>query len=213
MKVVLIGDSSVGKSALAHRFIENSQLSLPKATVGIAFFRRTVVDPDTDEEHALQIWDTAGQEKFQSVTTHHYRNADGGLLVFDITSEASFLNLDRWLSELRENTEPGLQVMLVGSKVDLSPKRVVSEDRARAYAAKNGCLYAETSSMWDKHAGRRGVVMGVELLLLTLVKSIVQSHEDAGCNRLDMAGFYGKKGLNTVMLGEDDGMKAGPCEC
>merc|ERR1719401_1912516 len=120
MKIVLIGDSSVGKSALVYRFIHNKLLTESKATVGIAFFKQNLVDTDTGEEYALQIWDTAGQEKFQSVTTHHYRAADGALLVFDISNENSFRNLDRWLYELRENTDVNVAVVLVGTKNDLS---------------------------------------------------------------------------------------------
>merc|ERR1719181_1210592 len=137
MKIVLIGDSSVGKSALVYRFIHNQLPATSKATVGIAFFKQNLVDVESGEEYTLQIWDTAGQEKFQSVTTHHYRAADGALLVYDTTSESSFRNLDRWLNELYGNTEPSVCVTLVGTKVDLNTMRVVSEERGRAYARQN----------------------------------------------------------------------------
>lgn len=216
MKIVLIGDSSVGKSALVHRFTQNQPLGVSKATVGIAFFKRTVNDPETGEDHAVQIWDTAGQEKFQSVTTHHYRAADGALLVFDITNEASFHNLDRWLNELHENTEPSVQVILVGSKVDLSQKRAVSEAQAQAYALDNDLLYAETSAVWDKTwAGGQGNMMGVERVFLTAVQAIIRQQQDAGSNplRLDMTGVYGafKKGGN-IMLGEKE-EESNACDC
>merc|ERR1719439_328366 len=141
----MLGDSNVGKSALCSRFIQNQVPTTSKATVGIAFCKQSVMDPDTKQEYSAQIWDTAGQEKFQSVTTHHYRAADGALLVFDTTNEASFRNLDRWLNELYENTEPSVVVTLVGTKVDLNTRRVVSEERSRAYAQQNGLNYAETS--------------------------------------------------------------------
>eukprot|EP00929_Paragymnodinium_shiwhaense_P033476 TRINITY_DN18379_c0_g1_i1.p1 TRINITY_DN18379_c0_g1~~TRINITY_DN18379_c0_g1_i1.p1 ORF type:complete len:211 (-),score=36.55 TRINITY_DN18379_c0_g1_i1:184-816(-) len=210
MKVVLIGDSSVGKSALVHRFMENQSLAQSKATVGVAFFRRGVLDPETHEEHALQIWDTAGQEKFQSVTTHHYRNADAGLVVFDITNEMSFLSVDRWLNELRENTDPSVQLMLVGNKADLTQKRVVSEQRAMTYARNNALLYVETSSLWDRGTSARGYLMGIEPALVMLVKAVVEHHRAKGHNsfRLDMSGFYGSN--KNFQLGSDE--KAG-CEC
>merc|ERR1719159_193714 len=138
IKVVLIGDSSVGKSALVHRFLHNKPVADSKATVGIAFFKQNVVDPETNDEYTLQIWDTAGQEKFQSVTTHHYRAADGALLVFDISNENSFQNVDKWLYELRENTDPNVAVAMVGTKGDLSKQRAVAPEKAQAYAKANG---------------------------------------------------------------------------
>merc|ERR1712048_699814 len=189
----------------------NQPLNVSKATVGIAFVKRNIVDPKTNEEHPVQIWDTAGQEKFQSVTTHHYRAADGALLVFDMTNEASFRNLDRWLNELHENTEPSLRVTLVGAKGDLANARVVSEERAKAYAQSNGLMYAETSAMWDKHASGRGVVMGIERIFANMVTSIVHQQAEASGNpsRLDVSGYGLVKGMK---LGADDTMKAA-CDC
>eukprot|EP00438_Fugacium_kawagutii_P028166 Skav233605 [mRNA] locus=scaffold109:61868:65444:+ [translate_table: standard] len=124
--------SEVGKSALVYRFINNKLLADPKATVGISFFKQTLWDPVMNQQYPLQIWDTAGQEKFQSVTTHHYRAADGALLVFDIANERSFQNLDKWLSELRENTDPSVVVALVGTKTDLAAQRQVPSERAQS---------------------------------------------------------------------------------
>jgi len=207
MKIVLIGDSSVGKSALVTRFVQNQLPANSKATVGIAFFKQIVVDPETNEEYTLQIWDTAGQEKFQSVTTHHYRAADGALLVYDTTNEASFRNLDRWLNELYENTEPSVVVTLVGTKVDLNTRRVVSEERGRAYARQNGLNYAETSALWDKRwvANGRGAAAGVEQVFLSLVQAIVRKQRDMGHNplRIDMSGFTRSAPNSSVQLGEE----------
>mmetsp|Transcript_83466 Transcript_83466/g.232846 ORF Transcript_83466/g.232846 Transcript_83466/m.232846 type:complete len:213 (-) Transcript_83466:157-795(-) len=212
MKVVLIGDSSVGKTALVYRFTQNQALTVSKATVGIAFVKRTIVDPSTGKEHAVQIWDTAGQEKFQSVTTHHYRAADGALLVYDVTSENSFQNLDRWLNELYENTDPSVQVMLVATKSDLAQYRVVSEERAKAYAQQNNLMYVETSALWDKYSGRRGSAMGVEAIFLNLVQAIARHQADAGYNpsRLDISGCgsFRQKG---VQLGNEDAKN--DCAC
>lgn len=217
MKIVLIGDSSVGKSALVTRFVQNQLPATSKATVGIAFFKQIVVDPDTNEEYTLQIWDTAGQEKFQSVTTHHYRAADGALLVFDTTSEASFRNLDRWLNELYENTEPSVVVTLVGTKVDLGGTRIVSEERGRAYAQQNGLNYAETSALWDKRwvSQGRGSATGVERVFLGLVQAIIAQHRDMGHNplRIDMSGFTRGANNSSIQLGEDGARRGGGCDC
>mmetsp|Transcript_132243 Transcript_132243/g.382338 ORF Transcript_132243/g.382338 Transcript_132243/m.382338 type:complete len:224 (-) Transcript_132243:286-957(-) len=205
MKVVLIGDSSVGKTALVHRFIHNKPLAETKATVGIAFFKQHLVDSETGEDYTLQIWDTAGQEKFQSVTTHHYRAADGALLVFDVSNESSFLRLDKWLAELRENTEPSVVVALVGTKVDLSHRRTVPFERAQAYAKANGLLYMETSALWDKYQGNDAdAVAGVERVFLRVLRAVVQQQKDNGRNpeRLDISG-YGpeRRGKEPIQLG------------
>lgn len=217
MKIVLIGDSSVGKSALVYRFIQNKLLTESKATVGIAFLKQSLVDEETGEEFTLQIWDTAGQEKFQSVTTHHYRAADGALLVFDISSEQSFINLDKWLAELRENTDPNVVVAMVGTKVDLSHKRVVAPERAQAYAKANGLLYMETSSYWDKHQGSsKDTVAGAERIFLKLLRAIVQQQRDLGRNpqRLDQSS-YGEANRGRMNLADDNGrsQRGKGCEC
>lgn len=196
----------MGKSALVYRFIHNKSLSESKATVGIAFFKQNIVDPETNEEYTLQIWDTAGQEKFQSVTPHHYRAADGALLVFDISNEASFQNLDKWLQELRENTDPHVVVALVGTKVDLASSRCVEPERAEEYARSNGLFYMETSSFWDKHkgGGSQETSSGVEGVMLKLMRVIVQQQRDLGNNpsRLDVSSYYeslsgGNKGIRV----------------
>jgi len=223
MKVVLIGDSSVGKSALVYRFIHNQALTNSKATVGIHFFKQNVIDPDTNEEYNMQLWDTAGQEKFQSVTTHHYRATDGALLVFDVSNEASFHNLDKWLAELRENTDPHVFVVLVATKCDLTNQRRVQRQRAQAYARTNDLLYVETSSVWDKHdvGLEDGIAQGVEGVMLTVLRGIVKQHSE-GNNpaRLDVSTFLeslsgSKKGLKGggIRLEDYHAGSANGCRC
>ncbi|CAE7194347.1 YPT31 [Symbiodinium sp. CCMP2592] len=211
MKVVLIGDSSVGKSALVYRFINNTLLADPKATVGISFFKQTLMDPLMNQQYPLQIWDTAGQEKFQSVTTHHYRAADGALLVFDIANERSFQNLDKWLAELRENTDPSVVVALVGTKADLSAQRAVSTERAQGYARGNGLLYVETSAYWNKYEGaEKDLAVGVEQIFLRLVRGIIQTQKELGRNpaRLDMSGYP-----EAINLEEEGRRRDSECAC
>ena len=210
MKVVLIGDSSVGKSALVYRFINNKLLADPKATVGISFFKQTLWDPVMNQQYPLQIWDTAGQEKFQSVTTHHYRAADGALLVFDIANERSFQNLDKWLSELRENTDPSVVVALVGTKTDLASQRQVASERAQSYARSNGLLYMETSAYWNKfEGGEKDLAVGVEQIFLRLLRGILQRQKELGRNpaRLDTSGY--PEAINL----EEEGRSSGQCAC
>ncbi|CAK9023531.1 unnamed protein product [Durusdinium trenchii] len=210
MKVVLIGDSSVGKSALVYRFINNKLLSDPKATVGISFFKQSLWDPQMNQQYPMQIWDTAGQEKFQSVTTHHYRAADGALLVFDIANERSFQNLDKWLTELRENTDPSVVVALVGTKTDLASQRQVATERAQSYARSNGLLYVETSAYWNKfEGGDKDLAVGVEQIFLRLLRGILQKQKELGRNpaRLDMSGY--PEAINL----EEEGRPQNECAC
>mmetsp|Transcript_84404 Transcript_84404/g.176672 ORF Transcript_84404/g.176672 Transcript_84404/m.176672 type:complete len:220 (-) Transcript_84404:104-763(-) len=219
MKVVLVGDSSVGKSALVFRFIHNKLLVDSRATVGIAFFKQNLVDSETGEDYTLQIWDTAGQEKFQSVTTHHYRGADGALLVYDVSNEQSFLHLDKWLSELRENTDPNLAVCLVGTKADLGTRRTVTVERAQGYAKANGLLYMETSALWDKYQNSAQELSGgVEKVFLRLLRVILQQQRNAGVNpsRLDVSAYnQATRGKGNLNLGTETGRGTPQrgCEC
>ncbi|CAK0861332.1 unnamed protein product [Prorocentrum cordatum] len=166
----------------------------------------------------MQIWDTAGQEKFQSVTTHHYRAADGGLLVFDLASDGSFSNVDKWLAELRENTDPNVVVALVGTKADLRDRREVPLERAQAYAKDNGLIYMETSSYWDKQqdGSVQDTVAGVQRVFLrTMLRAIVHQQRKGGggrSTRLDISG-YGENGRGQVRLGADRGPRQGECGC
>lgn len=218
MKIVLIGDSSVGKSALVYRFVHNKQITESKATVGIAFFKQNLIDPDTREEYGMQIWDTAGQEKFQSVTTHHYRAADGALVVFDISSEQSFISVDKWLAELRDNTDPNVAVALVGTKGDLSHKRAVPSERARAYAQEHGLLYMETSALWDKCQGSpQDFSTGVESVFTKLLRDATRRRREEGDGRtpptrLDISGYGSGKDRSQVDLEKRWGRtRAGCC--
>eukprot|EP00440_Ansanella_granifera_P031466 gb/GFBE01034162.1/.p1 GENE.gb/GFBE01034162.1/~~gb/GFBE01034162.1/.p1 ORF type:complete len:216 (+),score=29.36 gb/GFBE01034162.1/:1-648(+) len=215
MKVVLIGDSSVGKSALVYRFINNSLLADSKATVGISFFKQTLMDQAMNQQYPLQIWDTAGQEKFQSVTTHHYRAADGALLVFDISNERSFQNLDKWLTELRENTDPSVVVALVGTKADLAQRRAVSTEIAQGYARANGLLYMETSSFWNKFQGNeQDLVVGVEKIFVRLARGIVQKQNEIGRNpaRLDTSG-YAETNRGISLTNDEGRRRESDCAC
>jgi Ras-related protein Rab-2A len=94
----------------------------------------------------LQIWDTAGQEQFRSITRSYYRDAAGALLVYDITRRESFNHLEKWLEEARLNGNKNMTIMLIGNKSDLEHRRVVSTEEGRAFAEKNGLIFMETSA-------------------------------------------------------------------
>ncbi|XP_024362918.1 ras-related protein RABA4d [Physcomitrium patens] len=144
-KVVLIGDSAVGKSQLLSRFSRNEFSLESKATIGVEFQTRTiVVDHKTIK---AQIWDTAGQERYRAVTSAYYRGAVGAMLVYDITKQQSFDHVQRWLEELRAHADANIVIMLIGNKSDLSNLRQVDTDVARVYAEKEKLSFLETSAM------------------------------------------------------------------
>ncbi|XP_062453594.1 ras-related protein Rab-11A-like [Rhea pennata] len=144
-KVVLIGDSGVGKSNLLSRFTRNEFNLESKSTIGVEFATRSVrVDGRTVK---AQIWDTAGQERYRAITSAYYRGAVGALLVYDIAKYLTYENAERWLKELRDHADANIAVMLVGNKSDLRHLRAVPTEEARGFAERNGLSFLETSAL------------------------------------------------------------------
>ncbi|XP_027162530.1 ras-related protein Rab2BV-like [Coffea eugenioides] len=144
-KIVLIGDSGVGKSNILSRFTRNEFCLESKSTIGVEFATRTLqVEGKTVK---AQIWDTAGQERYRAITSAYYRGAVGALLVYDITKRQTFENVNRWLRELRDHADSNIVIMLAGNKSDLNYLRAVPEQDARLLAEKEGLSFLETSAL------------------------------------------------------------------
>lgn len=144
-KVVLIGDSGTGKSNLLARFTRNEFSLESRSTIGVEFATRSIsVDGKTVK---AQIWDTAGQERYRAITSAYYRGAVGALLVYDIAKHSTYVNVSRWLKELRDHADSNIVVMLVGNKSDLRHLRAVPTDEAKAFAAENNLSFIETSAL------------------------------------------------------------------
>jgi len=144
-KVVLIGDSGVGKSNLLSRFTRNQFNLESKSTIGVEFATRSIkVDNKTIK---AQIWDTAGQERYRAITSAYYRGAVGALLVYDISKAVTYENVERWLNELRDHADSNIVIMLVGNKSDLRHLRAVTTEQAAALAEKHGLSFIETSAL------------------------------------------------------------------
>ncbi|KAK1378652.1 Small GTP-binding domain containing protein [Heracleum sosnowskyi] len=144
-KVVLIGDSGVGKSNLLSRFTRNEFSLESKSTIGVEFATRSIhVD---DKVVKAQIWDTAGQERYRAITSAYYRGAVGALLVYDVTRNVTFENVERWLKELRDHTDANIVIMLAGNKADLRHLRAVQTDDAKAFAQRENSFFMETSAL------------------------------------------------------------------
>ncbi|XP_057493041.1 ras-related protein RABA2a-like [Actinidia eriantha] len=144
-KVVLIGDSGVGKSNLLSRFTRNEFCLESKSTIGVEFATRTLeVEGRTVK---AQIWDTAGQERYRAITSAYYRGALGALLVYDVTKPTTFENVSRWLKELRDHADSNIVIMLVGNKTDLKHLRAVATEDAQGFAETEGLSFIETSAL------------------------------------------------------------------
>lgn len=145
-RIILIGDSTVGKSSLLRQFTEGQFIDTSDPTVGVDFHVRVVM-LSADVRIKLQIWDTAGQERFRSITYSYYRNTVGCLIIYDITSRESFLHVEDWLTEARQCVEEqDVVFMLVGHKVDRESRRVVSTEEGERFAEANNMMFIETSA-------------------------------------------------------------------
>jgi Ras-related protein Rab-8A len=144
LKLLVIGDSAVGKTSLLLRYMDDKFSSSFVSTIGVDFKTRT---EDIDGRAVrLQIWDTAGQERFRTITTSYFRGAHGILLCFDATERKTFTNVASWAAQIKENADETVAVVLVGTKVDMADKRAVTDKEAEALAATHGMRYLATSA-------------------------------------------------------------------
>lgn len=143
-KVVLLGESAVGKSSLVLRFVKREFHEYQESTIGAAFLTQTVQIDDTTVK--FEIWDTAGQERYHSLAPMYYRGAQAALIVYDITSKESFLKAQNWVRELQRQANANIVIALVGNKLDLASKRNVENSEAKEYAEENNLLFMETSA-------------------------------------------------------------------
>ncbi|CAL5322901.1 unnamed protein product [Camellia sinensis] len=150
-KLLLIGDSGVGKSCLLLRFADDSYLDSYISTIGVDFKIRTV--EQDGKTIKLQIWDTAGQERFRTITSSYYRGAHGIIIVYDITDQESFNNVKQWLNEIDRYASENVNKLLVGNKCDLTDNRAVSYDTAKMKSAFHSWKQVQKILlMWNRHS-------------------------------------------------------------
>mmetsp|Transcript_13412 Transcript_13412/g.22285 ORF Transcript_13412/g.22285 Transcript_13412/m.22285 type:complete len:217 (-) Transcript_13412:406-1056(-) len=161
-KLVLIGDSGVGKSCLLLRFADDAFTESYISTIGVDFRFRTV--KVNNKTVKLQIWDTAGQERFRTITSAYYRGADGIIMVYDVTSTDSFDHVNDWLKEVNRYASEGTAKLLVGNKSDRVADRVVEAEKAKEYADEIGVAFLETSAKSAKNVEEAFLTMAGELI-------------------------------------------------
>lgn len=200
-KIVLIGDSGVGKSNILSRFTRNEFCLESKSTIGVEFATRTLqVEGKTVK---AQIWDTAGQERYRAITSAYYRGAVGALLVYDITKRQTFDNVQRWLRELRDHADSNIVIMMAGNKSDLNHLRAVSEQDGQAFAEKEGLSFLETSAL---------EALNVEKAfqsVLTEIYQIVSKKALAAQEAASNSSFPGKG--TTINVGDSSANAKGGC--
>jgi Ras-related protein Rab-5C len=143
-KLVLLGDSAVGKSSLVLRFVKKQFFEYQESTIGAAFLTQTVAVNDFVVK--FEIWDTAGQERYHSLAPMYYRGAAAAIVVYDITNRQSFVRAKSWVKELQRQGNPNIVIALAGNKLDRQDQRSVDIEEAREYADTNSILFMETSA-------------------------------------------------------------------
>mmetsp|Transcript_6489 Transcript_6489/g.7419 ORF Transcript_6489/g.7419 Transcript_6489/m.7419 type:complete len:206 (-) Transcript_6489:1274-1891(-) len=193
-KLVLIGDSGVGKSCLLLRFADDSFTESYISTIGVDFRFRTV--KVGDKYVKLQIWDTAGQERFRTITSAYYRGADGIIMTYDVTNQDSFDHVQDWLQEVNRYANEGTCKLLIGNKSDREDK-VVSTEVGTEFAKKLDMPFLETSAK---------TAANVEAAFLAMASQLIKIREGSGSN----AGQFDQS--NSVTIGDPgEGNKQGCC--
>ena len=169
IKLLLIGDSGVGKSCLLLRFSDDSFTQSFITTIGIDFKIRTI--ELEGKKIKLQIWDTAGQERFRTITTAYYRGAMGILLVYDVTEEKTFSNIRNWIRNIEQHATESVNKMLIGNKCDMEDEKVIDAARGKALADEYDIKFLETSAKTNHN---------VELAFFTLARDIKARTIDPG---------------------------------
>jgi len=197
-KMLLIGDSGVGKSCLLLRFCDDAWTPSFITTIGIDFKIRTI---ELDGKRIkLQIWDTAGQERFRTITTAYYRGAMGILLVYDVTDERSFNNIRTWHSNVEQHASEGVNKILIGNKCDWEEKKVITTAQGQELADELGLTFMETSAKTN---------INVEAAFFALARDIKKRLIDS--LPADEVAASRASGPGAVRVGTTQDSKSGGC--
>ena len=172
IKIILIGDSAVGKTNIMSKYLKGAFQQNSKATVGVEFGSKLFkVD---NHNIKAQIWDTAGQEKYKAITGAYYKGSKGAFVVYDITRKDTFDSVDRWINDLKVTADQNINIILIGNKSDLEDKRDVLKEQGEEKAKSFGCAFLETSALNGDNIDK-----GFELMVNEIFKKYAsESFED-----------------------------------
>ncbi|EIM92374.1 GTP-binding protein RAB5 [Stereum hirsutum FP-91666 SS1] len=201
-KLVLLGESAVGKSSLVLRFVKDQFDDYRESTIGAAFLTQTV-NLDDGMTVKFEIWDTAGQERYKSLAPMYYRNANCAVVVYDITQSASLEKARNWIRELQRQADPSIVIALCGNKSDLAARRQVTQEEAQKYAEEEGLMWAETSAKSGE---------GVSDIFTAIAKKLPTTAPAASKTGAGRAGPAGRAGVD---LNKQQGgvANADACNC
>ncbi|CAK86696.1 unnamed protein product (macronuclear) [Paramecium tetraurelia] len=184
-KFIIVGDTSVGKSCLLLKYTEGKFKEEHDATIGVEFGSQAF--KYKNKQFKIQIWDTAGQESFRSITRSYYKGSIGVLLVFDITNRQSFHNIVRWYNEILDCAHEYVDIVIVGNKIDLENERQVSADEGRLFAEQHRIHYIETSAKTGQYVDSVFQQMAMRIYEKIENKLVDQNNENLG---IKLGTFY-----------------------
>ena len=144
-KILLLGDSTVGKTCFLLRYVDDSFLDLHMATIGLDYRLKTMI-LENQQIVKVQLWDTAGQDKFRAITRNYYKGASGIILIFDVTNINSYENIKKWIIEIKEEISDKVSIVLIGNKIDNVNERKITKDQGEKLAGEIGVKFFETSA-------------------------------------------------------------------
>ena len=177
-KILLLGDSGVGKSSLLLRYTKNEFISDLRSTIGVEFaLKYLTID---NFQLKVQIWDTAGMERYRSITNAYYKGAKGVIVVYDICRKKSFENVDKWIDDFKSKADDDAVIILIGNKSDLDEKREVSKEEAESKAQKNKFGFMETSAKDNNNVQKAFETLFHEIVKIYKNKNNIEFNDNKG---------------------------------
>ena len=199
-KVIIIGDTCVGKSNILSRYLKDEFREDSKSTVGVELGTKFLKIKGTGAK--LQIWDTAGQERYRSITSSYYKGSHGCFIVYDITSETSFENVDKWFEQAQKEASKDVSIILVGNKCDLENERKVSKEKGEEKAKNFNCPFFETSALSK---------IKIDDIFNEMVNNIFERTEGAKNEDDDDIEIINENGKGVNLNAEEPKEKSGCC--
>jgi Ras-related protein Rab-1A len=194
LKILIIGDSNVGKTSILLQYTSNFFQETHIATIGVEFKLKEIMLDNI--EYKLNIWDTAGQERFKAITKSFFKAADGIVFVYDVTNKPSFVNIKNWIKDA-ESKANDFKIIIVGNKIDLNDSREVSFEEGKNFAKKKNCPFFESSAK-DK--------INIDEIFITLLEEILKAQKNLKEEKIN-------EGENKIILEKDDNSKTKSKKC